>query len=1510
MSNLYVEYSLNVPRWFQFSGFTTTITGSHVATNLLPATWTPDGDFYGENSNTNIFTRFHGFTETIKSTASHATMTPVRDASWHVTDGDALFSDDLKVYKWSGYTGTLVTSLTHNSEAWYGYEWEWSGDTGAYVYNNTLSKYVHTSGFTTTISNSFAAPAGISLGLAIDADGNMLSDDATYSATIVGEVIKFSGFSSTILTSIQTNLYSGSAIADDAIASAGSAVIEMRGYARMEANPAGSVHEGIDGMVYAFNDGQQGAEYTQGFTSTILDSAYSPANVYGTDFKNGIFYVNDGVTHSKYQGFDFTWVLDYYPVGSLEDTRILSYQMVLDESGNVIHCKKVSTSDTVIRQSGFSSTINSSFFGPIWTNAGLDWRDNNLRYQETFYDETYEMAGFTSTITTSLSLVNDGDITSYYQDLIGSNTSTHYITRYSGFTTTIVSSYLVASTEGGYISADTSEPYVLGSTTQTGVATQYAGWYPTTGNDTTDLIVGTYSIVGSAYQAVAYWYDGFSTTLVVSSTLNTNDVGMSSVVWLEGDICLGESRYANKLDRYLGFTATIKDSIAGISPAAWTGDGSVMLNFSSPNYYITKYTGFTSTINTSASLGTDVYHGLTWDYTNNRSIVGNVTAGRWQAYTGISSTLDSYLSVTTVSNQTNFAWDQGNVVGNQNADTTLNRFEGFTTTVIDTAATVISSNPFDFHQNWNQPLGYVRQIVTNGFPSNVAGSSTSHTLQFALTPKEGDLLLLFCATDGGSETITVTGFTSVTGDISDGSCTGNLFWKKATAADAATPVSYSASIGSAETMYAQMIALDGELYDNVSPVDAYATSTGSGTAVTCPTATMAGADTLVLRLFACDHIDAQFDAGFPAGVRGLFSRTADWGAGGVSAGGGWHEPGAGATGTADFTLSAAEGWASFTVGIKRSARTVQTATATMVATGSTGITPTLGNTTQQGIATQTVVGNVDAVGITTQSAIATLTATGVLDLPGSTTQQGVATQVATAVLEKTGVITQSAIATMVANGQVEHAASTTQQGIATQVASAIANYSAAAVQQAIATLNANATADYSGSITQSAIATLVASGQVGGLITGTTVQTGTATQIVSANVDYSGAVIYQGLATQVGNAVVTYAGAVIQQGIATQVSAAVADHQGTTTQTGLATQTVTANIDAVGATTQQGIATLVATGSTLGTVLGTTIQTGTATLQATAQADHVGATSQTGVATQVATGGRIVTGQCIMTATATQVAAPVKIASASISLSAVATLVATGRSQIAAVAVMSATGTQTAIATKQASATLIAQAVATQVANAQADHTGNTIQTGTATVVATGQIQGTAEGNAILLATATLNAIPTVDYAGATTQQGDATQQANGTRGQSGSLTAAATATLQAVPSAIRGGQTIQQGVATQGAILTQLLYGSTTQTGIATQYAYIDTHVTVTLRATAEMVAIPTLHKLDALLIAERFHVEPSIQASYKLKPALQYSYPSVTTALAGTNYIGPSVAISEATVDPAVTTTKGLLP
>lgn len=174
---------------YKHSGFSATISASLAITGAISVVW-KDPDVYFANTNYNSMKKGTGFTATVASSFAFSGAVDVDFA------GDDLLRvfDSTKIYKHTGFTATITSSFTVTGASFRGVCWDGTNVIGSNKDFATTPKIVKFSGFSSSITNSFASgtlPKGISW------DGtNLISTQGNNKYRL------HTGFSSTITSSI------------------------------------------------------------------------------------------------------------------------------------------------------------------------------------------------------------------------------------------------------------------------------------------------------------------------------------------------------------------------------------------------------------------------------------------------------------------------------------------------------------------------------------------------------------------------------------------------------------------------------------------------------------------------------------------------------------------------------------------------------------------------------------------------------------------------------------------------------------------------------------------------------------------------------------------------------------------------------------------------------------------------------------------------------------------------------------------------------------------------------------------------------------------------------------------------------------------------------------------------------------------------------------------------------------------------------------------------------------
>jgi hypothetical protein len=197
----------------------------------------------------------------------------------------------------------------------------------------------------------------------------------------------------------------------------------------------------------------------------------------------------------------------------------------------------------------------------------------------------------------------------------------------------------------------------------------------------------------------------------------------------------------------------------------------------------------------------------------------------------------------------------------------------------------------------------------------VVNSSASVSLAVPSGTATGDLLIAAFAIDGGPEPSAGSGWNVLAINNNSSRAQLAVWWKIASASE---PSSYTFSFSFADQMYGWMMRFTGN--DSTNPINAFATlgaGTTASTAPISPEVTTSVDKCMVLRLGAFDDDDITSN---DAGIANHTTITMDsntTGTNGVSSGGAAYsyQSTAGATGTANFTITDNEEYATVTIAI-------------------------------------------------------------------------------------------------------------------------------------------------------------------------------------------------------------------------------------------------------------------------------------------------------------------------------------------------------------------------------------------------------------------------------------------------------------------------------------------------------------------------------------------------------------------------------------------------------------------
>lgn len=193
------------------------------------------------------------------------------------------------------------------------------------------------------------------------------------------------------------------------------------------------------------------------------------------------------------------------------------------------------------------------------------------------------------------------------------------------------------------------------------------------------------------------------------------------------------------------------------------------------------------------------------------------------------------------------------------------------------------------------------------FATAVGNDAGAVTINKPSATLAGDLLVAVVAIAfGGATWTSPAGWTTVTGDVTNGSVTANTFQKIATGSEPASytfthsgPAALNKSAGIARITDAS----------RSNPIDVSANGTGSSATPTCPTATTTVKRTLILRVMAQADTTTD-DTGEPAGT------TLVWVKGNTTVTSGMateDQSEIGATGTAAFSVDNSAAWVASTI---------------------------------------------------------------------------------------------------------------------------------------------------------------------------------------------------------------------------------------------------------------------------------------------------------------------------------------------------------------------------------------------------------------------------------------------------------------------------------------------------------------------------------------------------------------------------------------------------------------------
>ena len=213
--------------------------------------------------------------------------------------------------------------------------------------------------------------------------------------------------------------------------------------------------------------------------------------------------------------------------------------------------------------------------------------------------------------------------------------------------------------------------------------------------------------------------------------------------------------------------------------------------------------------------------------------------------------------------------------------------------------------------NLLNPARFILGFAVQAFlVTKVSTDATSIDLAKPAGVVEGDLMVAFLSKDDDNDITPPAGWSLIESDTGDFAVRVICYWKEAGASE---PSNYTFT-GDLEQWIGSILRITG--HEVGDPVNISGVATGEDTTPQCPDVATWADDCLILRAFGADDDDITVDTGYPAGHTGLYVDASDTGSG-TTSGGVAHKDQAtkGATGTADFSLTATEQWVAMTVAI-------------------------------------------------------------------------------------------------------------------------------------------------------------------------------------------------------------------------------------------------------------------------------------------------------------------------------------------------------------------------------------------------------------------------------------------------------------------------------------------------------------------------------------------------------------------------------------------------------------------
>ena len=764
------------------SGFTSTITESWSAPpseDPSGISWDAFDIFSITYTGQNIF-RHSGRSATIKASFDLGTITPnTIDANGiDVTvsgNNDTIYNENTQKLnvRLSGFTSTVNASF---SSPFPGGATTYQGD--YYNANRISDRYLHRSGFSQTIVDSFASPGSSPdpYGMGVDGNGDFVVQDASNDT-----FYHLSGFTATVQDSYSNHVANmfGTAWAD---------------WQGRTGETAGSASDG---------------DYFEhsGFSATVTNSFSAPGplptaltwtgdDAIGADEENDTFYrhssFTDTVTDSFSAGNDLPYGVSW-DGNDLLATRAAAASGAAQLGADETFAGGENASN-LLRFSAFTSTLTDSFSSPGDRPTGVTWDGSDLYSVDNQADAPggsyYHHSGFSNTVVDSfsqatfaheLSIDQFGDFLATERDESGSPLTNDILVKLSGFTATVQNSFQAADDNLTGVTWDGSDTYwtvpefasaggnayrnsgftstvkdsfsnPFGGISQialshdgtdlfdrhdNGVVARLSGFSDTitdsfdtgvTDSDFGGLEWGNYtdrtgatSGLGAGVSHVKH--SGFRSSIIDSYSAPLSDP--KGLVWTNGHVHSVDG--TGRSLQHSAFTSTVTDSFStpGTDPegVSWNDPGLLTEDTSTATHY--QHSDFSSTVQDSYSTpGSDPW-GIEWSNYNERSQLESADfIGTHLKHSGFSDTiLDSYSSPDDL--PTGMTWDGSGVLSADTQSNTHYNHSGFTAT-IDDSYSYPSSSPEDM--TWDgsnvrsmNPLGG-NAIQHSGFSASIIDS--------------------------------------------------------------------------------------------------------------------------------------------------------------------------------------------------------------------------------------------------------------------------------------------------------------------------------------------------------------------------------------------------------------------------------------------------------------------------------------------------------------------------------------------------------------------------------------------------------------------------------------------------------------------------------------------------------------------------------------------------------------------------------------------------------------------